>query len=102
MPRPPHAGYSTAERAFARSSIKKLHQQKTCFLLSIKEVSSGRLTIPPCCIQREADELAALIFAAFALNSQSVLPCCETSRKYAMICKHFLKRKEVTLYESTG
>jgi hypothetical protein len=52
-----------------RGAVSKLHQQKTRFLLSIKEVSSGRLTIPPCCIQREADELAALIFAVFAVKT---------------------------------
>jgi len=51
-----------------RGAVSNLHQQKTCFLLSMKEVFSGRLTIPPCCIQREADELADLILAAFALE----------------------------------
>jgi hypothetical protein len=48
---------------------QKTISKKSSFLLSIKEVFSGRLTIPPCCIQREADALAALIFAAFAVES---------------------------------
>jgi hypothetical protein len=61
---------NTARRSgHLRGAVSKHHQQKTCFLLSIKEVFSGRLTIPPCCIQREADELAALIFAVFVLKS---------------------------------
>jgi hypothetical protein len=52
-----------------RGAVSKTPSAKTCFLLSIKEVSSGWLTIPPCCIQREADELANLIFAVFAENN---------------------------------
>jgi len=77
---------------------QKTISKKSSFLLSIKEVFSGRLSIPPCCIaapsrntaprsssaglkrafglrgytcplraliQREADALAALIFAVF-------------------------------------
>ncbi len=60
----------TARRSgHLRGAESRHHQQKTSFLLSIEEVFSGRLTIPPCCIQREADELADLIFAVFAVES---------------------------------
>jgi hypothetical protein len=56
-----------------RGAALKLHQQKTSFLLSIKKISSGRLTIPPCCIQREADELADLTLAALAVRLSETL-----------------------------
>jgi hypothetical protein len=56
----------TAERPFARNQLN-VHQQKTCFLLmNMKFVSSGRLSVLPCCIQREADEITALLIAVFA------------------------------------
>jgi hypothetical protein len=65
----------TARRSgHLRGSVSKHHQQKTRFLLSIEEVFSGRLTIPPCCSQREADELADLIFAVFAVESYPPQP----------------------------
>jgi len=58
----------TAERPFARSQLN-FHQQKTCFLLmKMKSVSSGRLSVLPCCIQREADWITALLIAVFALK----------------------------------
>jgi hypothetical protein len=56
----------TAERTFARIHLN-FHQQKTCFLLmKMKLALSGRLSVLPCCIQREADEITALLFAVFA------------------------------------
>jgi hypothetical protein len=58
----------TAERTFARNQLD-FHQQKTCFLLmKMKFVLSGRLSDLPCCIQREADEITALLIAVFALK----------------------------------
>jgi hypothetical protein len=58
----------TAERTFARNQLN-FHQQKTCFLLmKMKFVLSGRLSVLPCCIQREADEITALLIAVFAVK----------------------------------
>jgi hypothetical protein len=58
----------TAERTFARNQLD-FHQQKTCFLLmKMKSVLSGRLSVLPCCIQREADEITALLIAVFAVK----------------------------------
>jgi len=69
MPRPPRAGYSTAERAFAQSH-PNFHQQKTSFLLMKMEFDlSGWLSVLPCCIQREADGITTLLIAVFALKS---------------------------------
>jgi hypothetical protein len=60
----------TAERTFARDQLN-FHQQKTCFLLmKMKFVLSGRLSVLPCCIQREADGITALLIAVFALKSK--------------------------------
>jgi len=57
-----------AERPFARNQ-RNFHQQKTCFLLmKIKDVFSGRLSVLPCCIQREADGITALLIAVFAVT----------------------------------
>jgi len=68
MPRPPHAEYSTAERAFERNH-PNFHQQKTRFLLmKMKFDSSGWLSVLPCCIQREADEITTLLIAVFAVK----------------------------------
>jgi hypothetical protein len=68
MPRPPHAEYSTAERAFERNH-PYFHQQKTRFLLmKMKFDLSGWLSVMPCCIQREADEITTLLIAVFALK----------------------------------
>jgi hypothetical protein len=59
----------TAERTFARNQLD-FHQQKTCFLLmKMNLVLSGRLSVLPCCIQREADWITALLIAVFALES---------------------------------
>jgi hypothetical protein len=59
----------TAERTFARKH-PYFHQQKTSFLLmKMKSELSGWLSVLPCCIQREADEITTLIIAAFALES---------------------------------
>jgi hypothetical protein len=59
----------TAERTFARNH-PNFHQQKTRFLLmKMKVVLSGWLSVLPCCIQREADEITTLLIAVFALKS---------------------------------
>ncbi|MEI7947539.1 MAG: hypothetical protein WCJ02_12635 [bacterium] len=58
----------TAERTFARNQTI-FHQQKTSFLLmKMKSDLSGRLSVLPCCIQREADGITALLIAVFALK----------------------------------
>jgi hypothetical protein len=58
----------TAERPFAWNQLN-FHQQKTCFLLmKMKDLFSERLSVLPCCIQREADGITALLFAVFAVN----------------------------------
>jgi hypothetical protein len=45
-------------------------QQKTFFLLmKMKSNLSGWLSVLPCCIQREADEITTLLIAVFALKS---------------------------------
>jgi hypothetical protein len=59
----------TAERTFARNH-PHFQQQKTRFLLlKMKVVLSGWLSVLPCCIQREADEITTLLIAVFALKS---------------------------------
>ena len=46
--------------------------KKSSFLLSIKEVLSGWLSVLPCCIQREADEITTLLIAAFAVEPEAL------------------------------
>jgi hypothetical protein len=59
----------TAERTFARNH-PIFHQQKTRFLLmEMKDGLSGWLSVLPCCIQREADEITTLLIAVLALKS---------------------------------
>jgi hypothetical protein len=36
--------------------------------MKMKFVLSGRLSVLPCCIQREADEITALLIAVFAVK----------------------------------
>jgi hypothetical protein len=47
------------------------HQQKTRFLLmKMKSDLSGWLSVLPCCMQREADEITTLLIAVFAVKSR--------------------------------
>jgi hypothetical protein len=49
---------------------------KNLFFADENEIRfSGRLSVLPCCIQREADEITALLIAVFAVKSLITKRC---------------------------
>jgi hypothetical protein len=69
MVSPPHPWIHGRRSDHFRGIISFFHQQKTRFLLmKIKSSLSRRLSVLPCCIQREADVITAILIAVFAVK----------------------------------